>query len=375
MSFLNIKAKSGLSKICSFIFIFLYISLLLIYPQYSYDGILQGLNLCFNTVIPSLFPFIVLSVFISKSGVFRYIEKIFAPFMKYLFKLPSCCFIAIFMGITGGYPTGAKTVAELYKNNEINASQANLAAIICLSCGPGFAVSAVGIKMLDNKSVGLILFFSQIIAFFISGILFSFFQEYSPNKKIKNHTPAKLSDCFIQSCSSSLYSVLHMSSLILIFSCFISIITQSGFLQLFCDLFQGLNINPNILKSSIISCLEITSGCNIACCLGVPFELISFFLGFGGLCVHFQIFSILPVHIKKLKFILYRLFFSLICFFSTHILLEIFPYDKPVFFNTSHKLYIIQPNTDVNIVFILFMCVVFIFSVDSIFIKYKKSRN
>ena len=80
---------------------------------------------------------------------------------------------------------------------------------------------------------------------------------------------------------------------------------------------------PNSLSSSIIlSTLEVTGGCISAIKLRAPVEIISFAIGFAGLCVHFQIFSILKnINFSKSKFIIYRFVQGIISAIITHILL------------------------------------------------------
>lgn len=57
-------------------------------PYSVADGITEGLKICFYTVLPSLFPFMVLASYIVKSDIFSPVYKAIAPVTKLLFKQP-----------------------------------------------------------------------------------------------------------------------------------------------------------------------------------------------------------------------------------------------------------------------------------------------
>lgn len=77
-------------------------------------GALQGLLYCGNILIPSLFPFMVLSTFIVKSGIADALGKFLSPVTKRLFHTDGSVGVVILLGLTGGFPVGAKGVATLY---------------------------------------------------------------------------------------------------------------------------------------------------------------------------------------------------------------------------------------------------------------------
>ena len=54
-------------------------TIILVFPEYSSNGVKKGLTFCSNILIPSLFPFMVISGFIVKSNLSLKLGKIMSP--------------------------------------------------------------------------------------------------------------------------------------------------------------------------------------------------------------------------------------------------------------------------------------------------------
>lgn len=118
---------------------------LLIDPSQSITAAKTGLLLWFNTVLPSLLPFITGSNILMASGSVYFFEKVFTPIMEPLFKVPGCCAFAWIMGLVSGYPMGAKIAAELRENNQITDIEVQRLLSFCNNSGPFFILGAVGV--------------------------------------------------------------------------------------------------------------------------------------------------------------------------------------------------------------------------------------
>ena len=81
--------------------------------------------------------------------------KIFNPFMLPVFGINGNGASAFILGVLCGYPIGAKTAVDLYKNSYISKKEAE--NLICFSnnSGPLFIIGALGIGMLSSKSAGI----------------------------------------------------------------------------------------------------------------------------------------------------------------------------------------------------------------------------
>ena len=150
----------------------------------SMEAAKSALVLCAQTVIPSLFPFFVISSFMVNTGFVSCAGKIAAPISRRLFKVSGSGAVVFVMGILCGYPTGAKMVSELYENKEISRNEAMRLLPFCNNSGPLFVIGAVGAGMLGSTRLGVTLYAVHVVSAVLTGIFFSFFsslcQLYSP---------------------------------------------------------------------------------------------------------------------------------------------------------------------------------------------------
>lgn len=92
---------------------------ILCFPGQCAQGAKQGLSFCGNILIPSIFPFLVLSVFVVNSGVSKALSRLLDPVTKRLFRLPGSAGATVLIGLTGGYPSGARGIKALLDSGEI----------------------------------------------------------------------------------------------------------------------------------------------------------------------------------------------------------------------------------------------------------------
>ena len=62
--------------------------LLILHRDTARNGVLTGIHTCLNTLIPSLFPFVLLSCLISRSRAASLLFRPLAPVMRHIFRLP-----------------------------------------------------------------------------------------------------------------------------------------------------------------------------------------------------------------------------------------------------------------------------------------------
>ncbi len=74
-----------------------------------------ALALCARSVIPALFPFLVVSTLLLRLGFGELAAPWLAGLMEPLFRVDGVGSAALLLGLVGGYPIGAQTTAELYR--------------------------------------------------------------------------------------------------------------------------------------------------------------------------------------------------------------------------------------------------------------------
>lgn len=104
---------------------------------------LKGLNLWFEKMIPTLFPFMVLSGMIIQMNLTDSFVKLLYPVLGRLFHLKSACIYGILVGFLCGFPMGAHVAAQLYEEKQITRQEASLLLAFCNNIGPVYFLSFV----------------------------------------------------------------------------------------------------------------------------------------------------------------------------------------------------------------------------------------
>lgn len=330
------------------------IILIFLKNKYSMAGVETGLILCSSVLIPSLFPFMVLSSFMVKSGVSSILSWLFYPFTKWLFGLPPSSGAAIFMGFIGGYPIGASGANNLYKNGHISKSDAQKMLYFCVNAGPAFIVLAVGLGMFRSIQLGLLLLTSLILSSILLGILCNIFlpKEKPAAENTKNQSqPTNIMDAFVEATAESANTILQICGFTVLFSAMIAAISSLPI--------------PNPLGELSRSILEVTNGCAFASKSSV-LPLAAGILGFGGISVHCQIFVVArDIRPSYTKFLIARIISALLSALFIIPLEHLFPVAKDVFSNSVKPLPVFVSYSVQSSIALILMCIVFLFSINN----------
>lgn len=314
------KFSIDIIRIAPVLFVlFCIIFMLLRYPEASAKGASSGLELCLGTLVPTLYPFLVVSTLTTEINIPDRLLKLSDKVTMFLFKVDGICLGTVVLSMIGGMPVGCKMASELYLNGSISRSMARRLMLFCFCCGPAFTISSVGIFMLSSKEAGIVIYLSLILSALVVGILSRFFEE---EDNIYSHkTPTcdnnTFSQCMVKAVSTGTASILGICSWVILFSCInelIKIIPLSDSAKLF------------------ISCiLEVTNGTkSSAGHLQLP--LIAGIISFGGLCSHCQVMPyIIKVGMKYKYFLVSRIICGALSVIFCNLLLECFPVAYDVF--------------------------------------------
>ena len=311
------------------IFISILVLFCIIAPSNMINATKSALTLWATIIIPSLFPFMILADLIQKTALPFLFQKIFSPLMKVIFKLPGISILAVFLGMAGGYPVGAKVTSDLLSNNEITPSDANHLIMFVNNTGPLFMLGAVGIGLYKNIYIGILLLLSHYISAILVGFIIRFTKPKS--NELKNSYPIefkaiKLSDIgstLNDTIKKSIDTVLSIGGFIILFSIISALIEQSKILS-FVKL-PGLSIETS--TSLITGLLEVTNGVNKIAMANTPLlqKLIisSILIGFGGMSIHFQTLSIISnVKISFIKYLIGKTIQSILSGIITFLLIS-----------------------------------------------------
>lgn len=326
--------------------VFLFLLLLIINPKPCREGAISGLLLCGRVIIPSLFPFTFCVLFIMKSGI---LEKIgfLKPVTEKIFGLSPFLFSLVIMSFLGGYPVGAKLLNTCVAEKRLEPHTAGMMLNFCINAGPGFVIAAVGSGILGSQILGVILLLSHISASFVLWIILSFLIKDIKNESFKNPrlNPA---ENFVLSVSESASSVMSICSFVILFS------AVNSYIEFFSQKYTNLKFLTFLTEVTN----AVTKTNNI--------YIISFLLGFGGLCVWCQIIALgSDLKIRLMNFVLFRILHGVLSCLFTYFILNIFNITVPTLSNGrtfNFNLLYSSPSVTISL---LIMCIIFIISISS----------
>ena len=146
----KIFSRDNISDLVFTLIIFVIMIIILSNPQRFTKGTISGLKLFFYSVLPGLFPFMLLTKLLTELGFLFKITTRFNNFTNKLFGTPGVSLYVFLMSIISGYPIGAKIISDLHSKNLITDNDAKKMAIFCTTSGPIFVVGTVGSLMFGN---------------------------------------------------------------------------------------------------------------------------------------------------------------------------------------------------------------------------------
>lgn len=258
----------------------------LCWPQAVATGISRGLSVSGGVLIPGLFPFLVLSGFLVRSGLCDSIGRRLQKAVRFLFYLPGCCAPAILIGLCGGYPAGGAAIAELYKNGSITAQQGKRLLRFCVNAGPAFVVSTVGAGLLGDVRVGWLLYAAHAAAALLIGIGDGVLERLSRTHTTPNGTPTVKTPqppltALVGSVNAACGSLVSMGGFVMLFSALLSVLDGVGVMA-----WLG---QDSLLGALLPGFFEVSCGCIEAADHRAAVLLLGTMMGWGGLSVHGQL--------------------------------------------------------------------------------------
>ena len=134
--------------------------ILILDTKTAVTGASAGLELCIRTVLPSLFPFFVFSSLLI-NAVSRVQLRFLRPLEK-LLRISKGSAGYFLVGILGGYPVGAKSIAEGWRAGQISKAEAQRLLGFCNNAGPSF-IFGMAASLFDSPAVCWALWSIQIL--------------------------------------------------------------------------------------------------------------------------------------------------------------------------------------------------------------------
>lgn len=269
------------------------------------DSIFFSYELFIKNIFPSLFPMFIISYILVEIGIPEFLCSIFYKFFNKLFLVKSDASFVFFMSMLTGFPSSAKYIDMLIEKNRIDSHDASKILIFTFFSNPLFIVNTVGIMFLGNINLGFIILVSHITGNILVGLLFRNYNKTNSTDVIDTRKGIKVLinkinttsffSVFLNSIKDAINTMILIFGIIVTFQIIISILPCNMF-------FKGI--------------IEMTTGLRLISIydnLYFKVFLSTFFISFGGLCIHTQIMNILnKKRVRYLPFLFARIIHGII---------------------------------------------------------------
>lgn len=319
-------------------------------PEESMNSANEGLNIWLNLLLPSLFPFILISNLLISFGFVKFLGRFLEPIMRPIFKVSGAGIFPFLISIVSGYPVGAKLSANLRRNNLISQTEGNRLISFSSTSGPLFILGTVMIGMIKVNAAPLFLV-PHYLAVITVGFFFRFYGgEKSPkrtnNKRESSSQYKSLGDAMGYAVKDSMNSMILVGGYVIIFTVIIDLVLNSpGLNSILINLSSLLNIELEVLKGLTAGVIELTNGCYIVSKLNIDILykvlIINFLIGWGGFSINSQAISFISqTDLNTGIYLISKLFHGIFSSIYTYVIYQVFYRDRimTVFFDFNNSL-------------------------------------
>ncbi len=295
-----------------------------VYPQLTSEA----LKLCATSVIPALFFYMVLTRFFSECGITERIGAVLSPLLSRLFRLPDALCGNVLLGILAGFPSGAVSIGCAYRDGKASQASCEHAVALCNNCSLSFILSFAGTTVFQTPKAGFVLLGAQLLTCLTNARLIAFAFHLPPvarsPKSTRDRAPFTISSyasSLLHAVSESAKALLTVTSVIVFFYTLARLLTG--------------NFSNGLAKVVLSALFEMTSAVTLCRLFPFPSGLVmcAFCMGFSGLSVWFQVFSVCRdygLSVRPFLFsritgaVLMPFFTILLCFFLPRRTLPVF---------------------------------------------------
>ena len=237
----------------------------------------EGLELCANSAIPALFPFLAVSSLLIAVGFGEWMTQPLSGFMR-LYRIGGAGASALFLGLLGGYPVGAKTAAELYQERLVSRDEAERLLSFCNNSNPAFLINVLGLGVFHSLRIGVWLWLIHLLSALIAGLLVGRRGSGSPGTGRRPCArTTSFSAAFVTAVRSALTAMLSICAFVVFFYVMV----------------LPLRRIPGLAATTLTGLIELFSAAARLPDTPVGFILSAMLAGWGGISVHCQTLSVL----------------------------------------------------------------------------------
>lgn len=295
----------------------------LLCPAACADGVRDGLRLAAGQALPALFPFFVASGLLIRTGAGDAAARLLRRPLGALYGLPPAAAPAVALGLIGGYPVGAATVADLLGRGALTRDEAERAVSFCNCASPAFCIGLAGLALTGRAQTGAALYLIHLAAALLAGLIAARGgARRETGGALRPTAPEAFAPAFCGAVQSAAQTAVTVTAFLVVFSILLRLLLPVR------ALLSGV---PGVEGLLELTCgLDRLAGCGIPARVLLP--LTSFLLGFGGLSVHFQVRALLaPFDLRLRRFTLGKTLHGVFAAAITALVWRLFPASLAVF--------------------------------------------
>ena len=255
-----------------------------------------AVELCLSLILPSLFPFFVLSVLLNRLGLPGYLGRLLTPLASRVYGITGAGASALLIGLTGGYPLGAAYIADMERAGAITAKEGERLLAFCNNSGPAFIIGAVGAGAFGSGKAGLLLYLCHVLSALLTGL---FFRQKDYCREIP---PLQLDSVYIsqalpEAVKQAMGALLNVCGFVMCFTVLVGLLDAGGAFSLLCgQLSSVFGLELQFTHAALTGVLELGSAAGALRGLRptpLNMALAAAILGWGGISVHFQTRAVL----------------------------------------------------------------------------------
>lgn len=297
---------------------FLSFVLMLFFSKDSVQLAADGLSVWFQTMIPALFPFMLLSCLLVRQQMTEKLSFFLSPLLCPLLRISPQGVYCVLTGFLCGFPMGARNIAELYRRKEISRKEAQYLLGFCNNMGPLFILSVL-LPSLAIKNIPAVFFLLGIYGIpFLYALLVRLISPLPLN--LCQKSPSKAApEPFLKSLDSAIHSGIEG---ITVLGAYLIVGNLLYLFPLIVTRYTDI-VLPDILLCASRCLLEITGGIH-ALSGRLPLFLLTV-LPFGGLCCLLQTKGMLAgTDLSMRRYVFDKLLQCLLSFFYFFLLFRFF---------------------------------------------------
>ena len=301
------------------------------------ESIKHSLKMCYSSIIPSLFPYFIIS-------------QITISVLKSTKISPAL--YAFVCSLLSGYPNGTASVCTLYNEGIIKRKNAVALLFCTANASPAFIVSFVGICILKSKTAGTVIMISQLIS-----ALCCFFVFRTNTITLPRPSVFKFSEVLTNSISKSVEGTLQVCGSITFMGVIADLIIHFKIDLLILKIL--FFIPTKILRPILIGMIELTRGISLVDFTDkTAFITASVIVGFSGISIILQCAK----HANCSKLPVYPIIINKLIYAIT------MPAITAIILNFNDITYITQKNNTKTVIF----SIIIIFSILFLYLFFDK---